>query len=112
MTALNAVTYCAEVMMRAGGGGGGALPAICATSRVCWRCVGAKFAAFAVGAFARTIGVARRACARAHRGAGENGGGRQGEHVLSAGERTVRVDERRVVTTLGMRENYNRADAA
>ena len=38
--------------------------------------------------------------------------GRQGEHVLSAGERTVRVDERRVVTTLGMRENYNRADAA
>ena len=52
--------------MRAGGGGGAALyAAICATSRVCWRCVGAKFAAFAVGAFARTIGVARRAGARA-----------------------------------------------
>jgi hypothetical protein len=29
------------------------------------RCVGAKFAAFAIGAFARTIGVARRAGARA-----------------------------------------------
>ena len=55
---------------------------------------------------------ASRVRARAHRGAGENGGGRQGEHVLSAGERTVRVDERRGVTTLGMRENYNRADAA
>ena len=41
---------------------------------------------------------ASRGRARAHRGAGENGGGRQGEHFSCGGEREVSVDERRVVT--------------